>query len=168
MRPVTSSGSPSHNQHLDSRRVTELPRLQLASAPVKGGPRRENAVETARATPAPMEPAQRTPAEAASTEPHGAAADFAAPSSDLPKIPDLDAREAATISNSSDGRAGGNAIDMARPYRSRTCWTAGPRARTRPRAAISRWCPGDGAASSSLARLNRIAAITSAWQAGSA
>jgi len=29
MRPVTSSGSPSHNQRLDSRRVTELPRLQL-------------------------------------------------------------------------------------------------------------------------------------------
>src|SRR5262249_61836370 len=80
---------------------------------------------------------QRRPAEAASTEPHGAAADFAAPSSDLPKIPDLDAREAATISNSSDGRAGGNAIDMARPYRSRTCWTAGPPPPTPPRPPIS-------------------------------
>jgi hypothetical protein len=41
-----------------------------------------------------MEPAQRTP-----IEPHGAAADYAAPSSDLPKTPDLDAREPTTISN---------------------------------------------------------------------
>ena len=29
MRLVTLSGSPSHNQHLNLRRVTELPRLQL-------------------------------------------------------------------------------------------------------------------------------------------
>ena len=61
-------------------------------------PPRENAVETARAIPASME--QRTPLEAASTESHRvAAADFAAPSSDPPKIPDLDAREPTTISN---------------------------------------------------------------------
>jgi hypothetical protein len=59
---------------------------------------RANAVETARAIPAPMELAQRTPLETASTE--SAAADFAAPSSELPKIPDLDAREPTTISNS--------------------------------------------------------------------
>src|SRR5215468_8019734 len=65
-------------------------------------PPRENAVETARAIPASMEVAQRTPLEAASTESYGvAAADFAAPSSDLPKIPDMDAREPTTISNNS-------------------------------------------------------------------
>jgi hypothetical protein len=39
MRPVTSSGSPSHNQHLNLRPVTELPRLQLVCARAKGGPR---------------------------------------------------------------------------------------------------------------------------------
>jgi hypothetical protein len=71
------------------------------SSPTRTSPR-ENAVETARAIPVPMEPAQRTPLEAASTESHRvAAADFAAPSSDLPKIPDLDAREPTTISNNS-------------------------------------------------------------------
>jgi hypothetical protein len=71
------------------------------SSPTRTPPR-ENAVETARAVPAPMELAQRTPLEAASTESHRlAAADFAAPSSDLPKIPDLDAREPTTISNNS-------------------------------------------------------------------
>jgi len=43
-----------------------------------------------------MELAQRTPLEAASTNSHGAAADFAAPSSDLPKNPELDARELTT------------------------------------------------------------------------
>src|SRR5262245_56716905 len=63
-------------------------------------PPREKAVETARVIPASKELAQRTPLEAASTE---AAADFAAPSSDLPKIPDLDAREPTTISNNSTG-----------------------------------------------------------------
>jgi hypothetical protein len=69
------------------------------SSPTRTLPR-ENAVETARAIPAPME--QRTPLEAASTESHRvAAADFAAPSSDPPKIPDLDAREPTTISNNS-------------------------------------------------------------------
>jgi hypothetical protein len=71
------------------------------SSPTRTPPR-ENAVETARAIPASMELAQRTPLEAASTESHRvAAADFAAPSSDLPKIPDLDAREPTTISNNS-------------------------------------------------------------------
>ncbi len=35
MRLVTLSGSPSHNQHLNLRRVTELPRLQLVYARVK-------------------------------------------------------------------------------------------------------------------------------------
>jgi hypothetical protein len=35
MRPVTSSGSTSHNQHLDSRRVIELRRVQPVSARVK-------------------------------------------------------------------------------------------------------------------------------------
>jgi hypothetical protein len=35
MRLVTSSGSPSHNQHLNLRRVIELPRLQLVCARVK-------------------------------------------------------------------------------------------------------------------------------------
>jgi hypothetical protein len=61
-------------------------------------PQRENAVETARVISAPMELAQKTPLEAASTNSHGAAADFAAPSSDLPKNPELDAREP-TITN---------------------------------------------------------------------
>jgi hypothetical protein len=41
-----------------------------------------------------MELAQRTPLEATSTKPH--AAEFAAPSSDLPKNPDWDAREPTT------------------------------------------------------------------------
>ena len=59
-------------------------------------PQRENAVETAGIIPAPMELAQRTPLEAASTKSHEAAADFAAPSSDLPKNPELDAREPTT------------------------------------------------------------------------
>jgi hypothetical protein len=61
--------------------------------------RGENAFGTARVIPAPMEPAQRTPPQAASSESHRAAADFAAPSSDLPKSPDLDAREPTTISD---------------------------------------------------------------------
>jgi len=60
--------------------------------------RGENAFGTARVIPAPMEPAQRTPPQAASSESHRAAADFAAPSADLPKTPDLDAREPPTIS----------------------------------------------------------------------
>ena len=46
-----------------------------------------------------MEPAQRTPPQAASSESHRAAADFAAPSADLPKTPDLDAREPPTINS---------------------------------------------------------------------
>jgi hypothetical protein len=62
-------------------------------------PPRENAVETARAIPARMELAQRTPLEDASTA--SAAADFAAPLSELPKIPDLDARGPTTIDNNS-------------------------------------------------------------------
>jgi hypothetical protein len=67
------------------------------SSPTRTPPR-ENAVETARAIPASMELAQRTPLEAPSTESHRVAvADFAAPSSDLPK----DAREPTTISNNS-------------------------------------------------------------------
>src|SRR5262245_58489614 len=70
------------------------------SSPTRTPPR-ENAIE-ARAIPASMELAQRTPLEAASTESHRVAvADFAAPSSDPPKIPDLDAREPTTISNNS-------------------------------------------------------------------
>ena len=56
---------------------------------------RENALETARPTLPPIEPAQRTP-----IEPHGAAADYAATSSDLPKTRDLDAREPTTSANS--------------------------------------------------------------------
>src|SRR5262245_40575635 len=72
------------------------------SSPTRTPPR-ENAVETAGAVPAPMELAQRTGLVAASTESHRvAAADFVAPPlSDLPKIPDLDAREPTTISNNS-------------------------------------------------------------------
>jgi hypothetical protein len=65
--------------------------------------RRENAFGTARVIPAPMEPAQRTPPQAASSQSHRAAADFAAPSSDLPKSPDLDAREPTTISDNYTG-----------------------------------------------------------------
>ena len=65
-----------------------------ASSPTRTAGR-ENAVETARPTLPPMEPAQRT-----AIEPHGAAADYAAPSSDLPKTADSDAREPTTISNS--------------------------------------------------------------------
>jgi hypothetical protein len=71
------------------------------SLPTRAPPR-ENAVEMARAIPARMELAQRTPLENASTESHRvAAADFTAPLSDPPKIPDLDAREPTTISNNS-------------------------------------------------------------------
>jgi hypothetical protein len=71
------------------------------SSPTRTPPR-ENAVETARAIPASMELAQRTPLEAVPTESHEvAAADVAAASSDLPQIPDLDAREPTTISNNS-------------------------------------------------------------------
>jgi hypothetical protein len=74
-------------------------RSQAREAPSRGSsptrtPQRENAVETARVIPAPMELAQRTPLEATSTKPQ--AAEFAAPSSDLPKNPDLDAREPTT------------------------------------------------------------------------
>ena len=68
------------------------------SSPTRTSPR-ENAVETARAIPARMELAQRTPLEDASTA--SAAADFAAPVSELPKIPDLDARGPTTIANNS-------------------------------------------------------------------
>ena len=65
-------------------------------------PPREKPVEAARAIPAPMEGAQRTPLDPAPTELHRvAAADFAAASSDLAKTPDLDAREPTTISNNS-------------------------------------------------------------------
>src|SRR5262245_5667036 len=61
---------------------------------------RENPVEAARATP--MEGAQRTFLDPASTELHRlAAADFAAPSSDVAKNPDLDARDPTPISNNS-------------------------------------------------------------------
>jgi hypothetical protein len=63
---------------------------------------RENPVEAARTIPAPMEGAQRTFLDPASTELHRvAAADFAALSSDLAKNPDLDAREPMPISNNS-------------------------------------------------------------------
>ncbi len=74
-------------------------RSQAREAPSRSPtrtPQRENAVETAGIIPAPMELAQRTPLEAASTNSHGAAADFAVPSSDLPKTPELDARELTT------------------------------------------------------------------------
>jgi len=65
----------------------------------KRTPPRENAVETARAIPASME---LTPPEGVSTESRRvAAADFVAPSSDPPKIPDLDAREPMIIGNNS-------------------------------------------------------------------
>jgi hypothetical protein len=74
-------------------------RSQAREAPSRGSsptrtPQRENAVETGRVFPAPMELAQRTPLEATSTKPH--AAEFAAPSSDLQKNPDLNAREPTT------------------------------------------------------------------------
>jgi hypothetical protein len=76
-------------------------RSQAREAPSRASsstrtPQRENAVETARVISAPMELARKTPLEAASTNSHGAAADFAAPSSDLPKTPELDARELTT------------------------------------------------------------------------
>src|SRR5262249_42882556 len=61
--------------------------------------RRENAFGTARVIPTPMEPAQRTLPQAVSTESHRAAADFAAPSPDLPNSSDLDARQPTTISD---------------------------------------------------------------------
>jgi hypothetical protein len=67
------------------------------SSPTRAPPR-ENA-EKARAIPAPMELAQRTPVEDASTA--SAAADFASPTSELPKIPDLDERGPTTIVNNS-------------------------------------------------------------------
>jgi hypothetical protein len=59
-------------------------------------PARENAPEMTRAMPAQMEPAQRTVAEAASTR---VAVDFAAPSSEVPKTPDLTTREPATTTS---------------------------------------------------------------------
>ena len=66
---------------------------------------RENAVEMALAKPVPVEPAQKISLEAASAEPNRATADFAAPSADLPKNPDLDAREPLTInSNYADAK----------------------------------------------------------------
>jgi hypothetical protein len=68
------------------------------SSPTRTPPR-ENAVETARAKPVPVEPAQKIFLEAASAEPNRPAADFSAPSADLPKTPDLDAREPPTINS---------------------------------------------------------------------
>jgi hypothetical protein len=69
-----------------------------ASSPTRTS-ERENAVEMARAKSVPVEPAQKISLEAASAEPNKAAADFAAPSADLPKTPDLDAREPPTINS---------------------------------------------------------------------
>jgi hypothetical protein len=60
-------------------------------------PRRENALEPARAKPA--ETAQKTSLEGASAGSNRAVADFAAPSADLPKTPDLDTREPTTIND---------------------------------------------------------------------
>jgi hypothetical protein len=57
---------------------------------------RENAGEMARARPVPVEPAQKISLAAASAEPNTARTDFAAPSADLPKTADLDAREPPT------------------------------------------------------------------------
>ncbi len=57
---------------------------------------RENAPAMPPAIPAQMEPAQSTAAEAAST---GVATDVAAPSSNLPRTPDLTMREPATLSD---------------------------------------------------------------------
>jgi hypothetical protein len=59
----------------------------------KRTPRRENAVETAREKPLPVEAPQKTSLEVASAETNRTAADFAASSADPPKTPDLDARE---------------------------------------------------------------------------
>jgi hypothetical protein len=82
-------------------KVSSSTRTSKASSSTRTPPR-ENPVEAARAIPAPMEGAQRTLLDPASTELHRvAAADFAAPSSDLAKTPDLDAREPTTISNNS-------------------------------------------------------------------
>jgi len=72
-------------------------------------PRRENAVETAREKPVPEIPvpvaqAQKTSLEVASAESNSAAADFAAPLADLPKTPDLDAREPPTNDNYAEVR----------------------------------------------------------------
>ena len=60
-------------------------------------PRRENAVEPARAKPA--ETAQKTSLKGASAESNRAVADLAAPSADLPKTPDLDTREPTTVND---------------------------------------------------------------------
>src|SRR5262249_60989969 len=49
--------------------------------------------------PVPVEHAQKTSLEVASAESNSAAADFAAPSTDLPKTPDLDAREPPTTND---------------------------------------------------------------------
>jgi hypothetical protein len=67
-------------------------------------PRRENAVETAREKPVPEKPVpvehvQKTSLEVASAESNRAVADFAAPSVDLPKTPDLNAREPTTTND---------------------------------------------------------------------
>jgi hypothetical protein len=57
---------------------------------------RENAGEMARAKPVAVEPAQKISLAAASAELNTARIDFAAPSADLPKTADLDAREPPT------------------------------------------------------------------------
>jgi hypothetical protein len=61
---------------------------------------RENADEMARAKPVPVEPAQKISLEAASAKPNTARTDLAAPSADLPKTADLDAREPPTANSS--------------------------------------------------------------------
>jgi hypothetical protein len=68
------------------------------SSPTRTSPR-ENAVETARAIPVPVEITQKTSLEGASAESNRAAGNFAAPSADLPKTPDLDAREPTTTND---------------------------------------------------------------------
>ena len=73
---------------------------------------RENAGEMARAKPVLMEPAQKISLEAASAEPNTAAADFAAPSADLPKNADLDAREPPTINSTDAPRQTGAQEEM--------------------------------------------------------
>src|SRR5260370_3770294 len=59
--------------------------------------RGEKAFGTARVIPAPMEPAQRTPPQAAPSESHKAAGDFRAPSRPHPKTPGMYTREPPAI-----------------------------------------------------------------------
>ena len=83
----------------ESTKVRAQTREKESSSPA--GTAREDASETTRTMPPPMEVIQTPAVAAASSERPAAAADFVRPSLDLPQAPDLTAREAATTRNAS-------------------------------------------------------------------